>query len=246
MPITRLSETYLPAFIYITDLILADEPEIDYKKIADEGVADRKEIDARTIKRAFDLREALQKDKLEQKVYKPSVKTLNTLCGYYFENPEERFLKIAKTHQKEIQDYYEQHAPKHEVIQAVFKPKPEKIAFIEEQQEQYISFKKDVEEQTLKTLVANMEQKLLMRFENLQEKMNDDLAIKTRMIAHLEIKIEELQRKLKQANFANNTLGAIGLFFVSINYDAVSTEHIFEEFLNDFEGLDEDLVDDLI
>lgn len=246
MPITKLTEKYLPAFIYITDLILVDEATIDYKKIAEEGVAAKKEIDARTIKRAFDLREELAKNKLERKIYKPTLKTLNVLCAYYFENPEEKFLKIAKGYRKKIEEHYTQHSPKTAVIQAVFKAKPEKIQFLEQQQSQYIQLKETVEQQPLNALVTSMEQKLLQRFEDLQKKMNDDLVIKTGMIAHLEIRIEELQQKLKQANFMHNTLGALGLFFVSINYDLMDTGSIFEEFLGDYDGANEDLIDDLI
>lgn len=246
MPITRLSEAYLPTFIYITDLLLADEETIDYKKIAEEGVADKKEIDSRTIKRAFELREELTKNALERKVYKPTLKTLNVLCGYYFENPEEKFLNISKNYQKEIKEHYTTHSPKPSVIKAVFKTKPEKIQFLEQQQDQYLLLNDTVKQQPLNVLVASMEQKLLQRFDNLQKEMNDDLAIKTRMIAHLEIRIEELQQKLKQANFMYNTLGSLGLFFVSINYDAIDTESIFEEFLDDYDGIDGSLIDDLV
>ncbi|GAA3644881.1 hypothetical protein [Flavivirga jejuensis] len=245
MPITKLTEKYLPAFIYITDHILTDEDTIDYKKIAEEGVAAKKEIDARTIKRAFDLREELAKNKLERKIYKPTLKTLNVLCAYYFENPEEKFLKFAKDYREKIAKYYKKHSPKTVVIQAVFNTKPEKIQFLEQQQDQYNQLKDTVEKQPLDTLVASMEQKLLLRFEDLQQKMNDDMAIKTRMIAHLEIKIEELQRKLKQANFMHSTLGTLGLFFVSINYDLMDAGSIFEAFLDDYDGND-DLLDDLI
>lgn len=245
MPITRLSEVYLPAFIYITDLILADEPDIDFKKIAEEGVPDKKEIDTRTIKRAFVLREELSKNILEQKVYRPSIKTLNTLCGYYFENPEERFLKINKTYKKEIQEYYNTNMPKPEVINAVFNPKPEKIVLIETKQHNYAKLKTMVEHQEINTVVSDMEKKVQLRFELLQKKM-DDLAIKTQIINHLEIKIEELEKKLKQANFANNTLGSVGLFFVPINYDILTDDGIFEEFLDEYEGIFEDVIDDLI
>ncbi|MEP1487861.1 MAG: hypothetical protein ABJK28_05500 [Algibacter sp.] len=246
MLITKLTEGYLPTFIYITDLILADETAIDYKKIAEEGVANKKEIDARTIKRAFDLREELAKNSLERKIYKPTLKTLNVLCAYYFENPEEKFLKIEKDYREKINEHYTTHRPKTTVIQAIFKPKPEKIQFLEQQQDQYIQLKDTVEQQPLNALVASMEQKLLQRFDSLQKEMNNDLAIKTRMLAHLEIRIEELQQKLKQANFMHNTLGPLGLFFVSINYDLMDTESIFEEFLDDYHGINEDLLDDLI
>lgn len=246
MPITKLTEAYLPTFIYITDLILADETTIDYKKIAEEGVANNKEIDARTIKRAFDLREELAKNSLERKIYKPTLKTLNVLCAYYFETPEEKFLKIAKNYREKINEHYTTHSPKPAVIKAIFKPKPEKIQFLEQQQDQYVLLKNTVEQQPLNILVASMEQKLLQRFDSLQKEMNNDLAIKTRMIAHLEIRIEELQQKLKQANFMHNTLGALGLFFVSINYDLMNSESIFEEFLDDYDGINENLIDDLI
>ncbi|MDO5979250.1 hypothetical protein [Flavivirga spongiicola] len=246
MPITKLTEEYLPAFIYITDLILADEATIDYKKIAEEGVAAKKEIDARTIKRAFDLREELAKNRLERKIYKPTLKTLNVLCAYYFENPEEKFLKIAKGYREKIEEHYTKNSPTTAVIQDIFKAKPEKIQFLEQQQDQYIQLKNNVEQQPLSNLVATMEQKILQRFEDLQQKMNDDLAIKTKMIAHMEIKIDELQQKLKQAHFMHNTLGALGLFFVSIDYDIMDTGSIFEAFLDDYDGTHEDLLEDLI
>ncbi len=246
MPITKLTQEYLPAFIYIMDLILAEEDIIDYKKIAEEGVADKKEIDARTIKRAFDLRDELAKNELERQVYKPTLKTLNVLCAYYFENTQETFLKVAKNYRQNIDDYYTKHSPKTGIIQAVFKSKPEKIEFLEQQQEQYLNIKDTIEQQPINSLVASMEQKILQRFEDLQQKMNDDLALKTRMIAHMEIKIDELQQKLKQANFMYNTLGALGLFFVSIDYDTVDEGRIFEDFLDDYYGDHEDLLDDLI
>ncbi|AUP79138.1 hypothetical protein [Flavivirga eckloniae] len=245
MPITKLTEEFLPAFIYITDQILAEEDPIDYKKIAEEGVPAKKEIDVRTIKRAFDLREELAKNKLERKVYKPTLKTLNVLCAYYFENPEEKFLKIAKNYREKIEEYYTEHSPKTPVIQAVFKPKPEKIQFLEQQQDQYLHLKGTVEQQSLNVLMSSMEQNLLKRFEGLQQKVNDDLEIKTKMITHLENKIEELQSKLKQANFMHNTLGALGLFFVSINYDFMDDQSIFEAFLDDHDD-DGDLIDDII
>lgn len=246
MPITKLTKEYLAAFVYIIDLITAEEAELDYVKIADEGVGAKKDIDARTIKRAFELREELAKVTVEKKVYKPSLKTLNTLTAYYFDDTDERFLNIAKTHETDIKAHYEKFKPTAKVIETIFPSGPEKIIHLRQQQETVEETLEDLKgeaEQKMDLFLADMEGQIVERF----KKINDQLEAKTDLITHLELQIEALQRKLKQAQFMYNTLGALGLFFVSINYDSLDKESLVEDFLDDYEGLvDENVIDDIL
>ncbi|MFS4448379.1 hypothetical protein [Maribacter sp. 2307UL18-2] len=246
MPITKLTKEYLAAFVYIIDLITAEEAELDYVKIADEGVGAKKDIDARTIKRAFELREELAKVTVEKKVYKPSLKTLNTLTAYYFDDTDERFLNISKTHETDIKAHYEKFKPTVKVIETIFPSGPEKIIHLRQQQETVEETLEDLKgeaEQKMDLFLADMEGQIVERF----KKINDQLEAKTDLITHLELQIEALQRKLKQAQFMYNTLGALGLFFVSINYDSLDKESLVEDFLDDYEGLvDENVIDDIL
>ena len=243
---TILKRKYLPAFIYVVDEIIREDIEPDYRDISECGVFGDQEVDERSIKRAFELREELRKNQLERRVYKPTQKTLNALTYYQFEEKSLTFLKMARRYRDHIAAHYKEHAPPETVLMEVFPKRPQKIQHLQTQEQTYHKYTVELKVASLEDFVKGMDQQLMERFNNLQRHM-DVLTVKASLLEHLELKALDIQKQLKQAHFMYNTLGAFGLFWVSIDYDTVDKASILEDFLDDYEGLvDDDFLDDFI
>ncbi|PCJ91960.1 MAG: hypothetical protein COA50_16050 [Flavobacteriaceae bacterium] len=243
MALTKLTEEYLPTFIYIMDLIRNEEAYPDYKKIAKEGVGQDIEMSPRTIRRAFILREELGKSYLEKAIYIPTIKTLNALTAYYFDDTDVRFLAISTTHEKEIKLYFLKNKPLKSVVNEVFDSKVDKISLIKEQKRGIQDVLEELKEKSLEDFIGNIINERILA---IKKKNNDDV-LKEELIKYFEERIAVLEGKQKKASLLFRFLGSLGLFFINITALDDSREAYINDFLDDKEGLlDDDELMDLV
>lgn len=253
---TILTKEHVPAFIYLTDQIIAYDFESEnaevtdiYSIIADNGPgANNGSISARTISRAFNLRKNLRHGKIVVNNFsKPHIRTLNTLTLFYFdgEHPT-RFKIFEKSFKEDIAKYYEDNRPSDEIIALIFEKKTEKQELFDRKQEDL----EDLLDKVVGSTIDNLKKELSEskeRFEAFQKKTNDDIKLQNGLIAHLKTEIEKMQSKRKRAALVYRFFGSFGLFFVQTDYKEISIDNVLDDYLDDFEGIEqEDILDDVI
>ncbi|MFS4456351.1 hypothetical protein [Maribacter sp. 2304DJ31-5] len=241
MAFYKLNKKYLPTFIYLMDCIQEKDIEVDYGEVADFETKKKDKAHKISIDRAFKLRTAL-KEGWDKKPGLPLKPTLNILAAYYEENDDFSFLKFHFKYEGEIQEYFKEKAPDNILTDKLFPKRAQKIHHLETQLETTEFYANEVEAKGMAEFVKNLE----IRFNNFRGEVENELKLKTDFILHLKDRIDELESTLAQADFMNNKLGAIGLFFVSIDYGLVTKESLIEGFMDDFDGVGDDFLDDLV
>ncbi len=250
------SKEDLSAFIYLADQMLATDFNSEaaetgniYEIIATEGSGINGEtIHARTIRRAFDFRKNLKAGKvLYRGCGMPQIKTLNTLTYFYFDKQAPtRFKTFKRAYKKEIEKYCEQNYPSDEILKLIFKPNPPKINFIDKKErdlKQLLDLTKEKEFENLKKELFEINR----RFETFQKKVDNDFKLQNDMIKHLKKEIIRVKKERKRASFFYRFFGAIGLFFVSIDYNEITIKNVLNSFMDEYGGLDgDDILEDMI
>lgn len=241
MAFTKLTEKYLPAFIFIIDSIRKEEIEVDYRAIADHAVQDNQSIDERTIQRAFELREKFEGKFNGARLHRTSKRTLNFLTSYYLEDPGGKFLHFSRDFAEKINNYYLDNKPEQELIDEVFNPK---INHIINQRQNYLLVLNELNEKSLDEFLGDAN----LNIKQLEENDSKKNKFKSYLLEHLEIRIKELEDKLHQAKSIYKKFGALGLFFVKIDYDMISKESILNDFIEFYLDLnaDDEILEDLI
>lgn len=253
---TILTKEHLPAFIYLTDQIIAydfesKDAEVDniYSMIADSGPgANNGSISSRSISRAFNLRKNLRRGKIVAKDFsRPHIRTLNTLTLFHYEGEHPtRFKIFEKTYKEDISRYYEANRPSEEIVALIFKKRPEKQELFARKQEDLEDLLARVVESTIDDLKKELSESK-ERFEAFQRKTNDDIKVQNGLIAHLKIEIKKMQSKRKRAALIYRFFGSFGLFLVQTDYRDIRIDDVFDDYLDDFDGIEEeDILDDII
>lgn len=235
MAFYKLNRKYLLSFIYLIDSIEDEDMEPDYKEIASYTTKQGDTAHVDTVERAFGLRKSLAEG-WEKKPGLPKKATLNVLAAFYEDDETVTFLKFHIKHEDAIVKYTENHMPKLEFVNALFPKEAEKIMHLVTQLETVERCKNMVEEKDALELAKTLEG----RFEAFKKKVEDELLLKTKIINYLDDRVIELEATLARAEFINAKFGAIGLFFVSVDYNVLTEESLFDDFGNDMAGLEHD------
>ncbi|NAS14331.1 hypothetical protein [Poritiphilus flavus] len=239
---STLSEEYLPAFMYLVDLIVAEEAQVDYDTIAVEGVEERQDIDARTIKRAFELREALRKEALTGKVYRPSFKTLNALTFYYFEGKEKLFAEFARKHSKNIEEHFYRHRPSDAVVSTLFESSQNKIQRLKTQKTELEKLLQELDGKSLGEFLGELVDDRLASF----YKRSEAEGLKTELESYIDQQIKRVIQKEKRASILFRFFGSFGLLLVGVDQIQDMKRRILEDFTEEQEALlddDDELLD---
>ncbi|MFD0797039.1 hypothetical protein ACFQZJ_06180 [Maribacter chungangensis] len=252
MIITKLTAEHLRYFIFLMDGIISREEDfIEVGRIFKELQQQEIDISWHSINRAFELRNALKMElPPNKKAVLPQKRTLDALTKYYY-GKRFVFRDLVCTEpdilvsEEEVRQHYERQRPTDAVIHQLFKKQPEKIAFIADQKESYEECLLDVENRFNEVVDELKETK--ERFKEFQLKVEEDINVQNMMITHLKAKIEQLETKRKRAFWVYRFFGAIGLFFVRIDYKQINLDTVIEDYLDGLDDiLEGDILEDII
>ena len=243
MAFYKLNKKYLPTFIFLIDSIEKRDFDLDYQEIAD---FETKKLDTAhkiSIDRAFKLRVALKKG-WNKKPGLPLKTTLNVMAAYFEDNGSYSFLKFHLKYEDRIKTHFKKNRPKPNLIAKLFPERAPKIKHLEQNLETIELHANEVQTKGVEKLIQDLE----LQFKNFRKKFEKELEIKTAYIGYLEQRLEYIESNLKRAEVFDGKLGAIGLFFVGIDYGLVTKESLFNGFCEDYEviELDDDILDDLL
>ncbi len=242
MAFYKLNRKYLATFIFLIDSIEERDFDVDYQEIAD---FETKKLDTAhkiSIDRAFKLRTALKKG-WNKKPGLPLKTTLNVMAAYFESNESYSFLKFHLKYEDKIKVHFDKNRPQANLITKLFPERAEKITHLERNLETVELSANEAETNG----VEKFKQDLELQFNNFRKKIENELKLKTDYIRYLEQKVEDIESTLKRAEFFDGKLGAIGLFFVGIDYGVLTKESLLNDFFGDYDGIDSDsILDDLL
>lgn len=250
MVIVRLTEEYLPHFMFLMDEIKKSTWDLKIGALEDECTDRGIKTSWSSLKRAFTLRQILEEGlRPNQTFYIPKKETLDALTQYcYGGNFIFRDL-VQNAHDidvdpKEVLQHYDSNRPKPETVRALFGEKPEKI---EHYREQLDACKLFLEELNTRSWKQFINEEIDLRFNSLRKEMNDELKLKSELILFLEERVQKLERQHKRSNFIYRFFGSFGLFFLSVDYDEIDKTKLLQDFLDEYDGLiDDETVDELL
>lgn len=196
MPITKLTRDLLPAFIYLTDLIIEDDGySPDFKKMMIESETLGFDVSMVTFRRAFQLREQLQSDTLlDREVYLPKIEVLNALTGYYYHSNPDSFKDFIKMNQDEIDAHYQSHTPQSNVVDFVFLNKKTRKELLERKLKEMEGLEKELQEATLNNFLKEVSPKTKEKL----SKMGSPETVKNDLVDHLQQEIKRTKKAVKR------------------------------------------------
>jgi hypothetical protein len=235
-----LSQEYLPAFIYLIDGIRKDDGQPDYRKIAFEAIGVKKEIDARSIQRTFELRDYLYGE-YNKKVHRAKRKTLNVITTYYFDDLKWSFSSFAKQYDAEVKAYCAKNPPLPDRVAEVFKSEPEKTEHLRKQ----IAVYENLLEETREKDLASFMEEIQFYVEKKQKTLVDEIQLKDQLIRKLEARLERVEAQLAKSHWVYRIFGPFGLFFVTIDYGMPDKVSVLNDFFEGHGLGGTDLLDDV-
>ena len=245
MPITKLTRELLPAFIFLTDLIIEDDgysPDFKEMMIASETLGF--DVSMVTFRRAFQLREQLQSDTLlEREVFIPKIEVLNALTRYYFHSNPDSFKDFIKLNQVEIDAHYKNHTPHSHVIDFVFLNKKTQKELLERKLNEMEGLKVELQKATLNDFLKEVSPKTKERV----SKLGSPETVKNELLDHLQQEIKRTKRAIKRLRI----LFGMTIFWFSKEELIDVKEFVVNTYIENQEGLEagaeeeDDMDDDL-
>ena len=196
MPITKLTRDLLPAFIFLTDLIIEDDGySPDFKNMMIESESLGFDVSMVTFRRAFQLREQLQSDTLlGREVYLPKIEVLNALTRYYYHSNPDSFKEFIKLNRVEIDAHYKNHTPQSDVVDFVFLNKKTQKELLERKLKEMERLKEELQETTLNNFLKEVSPKTQEKL----SKIGPPETVKNDLIVHLQQEIKRTKKAIKR------------------------------------------------
>lgn len=251
MGFTKLTEDYLPGFIYVVDRIIEEEYDLDYKEIADKETKNGEIVVPRSIDRAFELRRKLVYgwEGIEQRPGRPQKKTLDVLVAFLENSSKLSFLEYCIEYKDNIEAHFVLNRPDQNWVDALFgKSKGrvgEKISAMEDKREELMDVLDNYTLEELKQVLGPRAKEQLALL--LEEWKSDELAPFFENI--LEQRIKKLENKISASKRLQRRLGILSLLFLPQD-DELNFEDDFFTAIEEYQvdvsngtGMEEPLMD---
>lgn len=229
MGFTRLTEAYLPGFIYLIDSIMEEEYDLNFTEIADTESKAHEMVVPRSIDRAFDLRQKLIDgwEAKKDKPGRPAKKTLDVLTAFAEGNSKRSFLDYTIVYKEEIEAFYVHNKPSEQWINAIFGKKHNKveehIIRMEEKRDDIAAVLEDYSLEELKNVLGPKAKQQLMLL--LEEWKSDELEPFFKHI--LEIRLKKLEDKIANSRTTYRRFGLFCLLFLPQDDEFLFEENLF-------------------